>query len=413
MERLAHKPYLEVPGSLERPPKVPHSLRLLTIDLPAVHEQGFASGLCQQRLDKLYPDGVARNQVIKKPHDDDDKKSQSLEIAQKTLVKAYYECRRRQKSSDAKQETDDDDKVHVEIMQASMLGLNPRNMARIHSPFVMGVAQTATKRRPHSQSVVVVNNKHVVSESTAATTMSDHNDDAAELDAPWNQHAWKEEVRLRLAGDVAFGEPLQRASHWRLRRRLYRRCRNNWLGDGDDQKPHAVLANGATLQRVPAALRLLQITCHQHDIPLLVIHDPRKWGGNTHDDLGHLMEDLRHILKRRIVIASLQHAAGRAFYHGRLLGRFETDAAWYFWQSTRKNDEGDDDWSQLDASELQEKLMRHGVISSSTEDVTATNDQYSAGFAALAKQCVESEEHATSDSTPLEKDEESLTEATL
>ena len=413
-ERLAHKPYLHVPG-LERPPKVPRTLRLLIVDLPAVHERGFANGTCQQRLDKLYPNGVARNLELP-PHDDkkSTRSSKSLEIQQKTWVKAFFECRRSNNAPSSKKDgtpdddDDDDDKVHVEIMQASMLGLNPHNMARrIHAPFVVGAARTATHRP-----TVAPSSSNTTTDT--ATTAIEKATQQTEQDAPWNQHAWMEEVRLRLQGQVAFGAPLQRA--WR-RRRYYRSKWWWWRPSSEDDKPHAVIANGTTLQRVPNALRLLQITCHENNIPLLVVHDPRKWGGNTHENLGLLMQDLRKTLKRRIVTASLQYSAGRAFQHGRLLGRLETNAAWYYARHqamAKKRDGGDDDWSSWEALALEEELMRHGVIT--FDDVSTTKrKKYSPGFVALAKQCVVNEQKETADAAnpPLETDEESPTEAPL
>jgi hypothetical protein len=142
-----------------------------------------------------------------------------------------------------------------------------------------------------------------------------------------------------------------------------------------------VIANGAALQLVPNSLRLLQKECRDHKVPLYVVHDPRVWGGNTHDDLGDVLRELRKTVKSGIVAKSLQHAVGTAFQRGRWVGTLEADTKWQAKETIRKTKEtvrktkdtiskASDarkikeqmDWKRLDESALEEKLANRGVI---------------------------------------------------
>ena len=161
-----------------------------------------------------------------------------------------------------------------------------------------------------------------------------------EVDAPWNQYAWIEEMELRIHGHIPFGANVERCS-W-LSRKLFGTCYRStvrkvssspllwflptWLVgnkpggydgvDGDygknrrtinraSSKPHAVIADGSAMQRVPGALRYLTKCCQEADVPLFIINDPRVWGGNTHQDLESAAKDMRKTLKARIVSNAL------------------------------------------------------------------------------------------------------------
>lgn len=185
--------------------------------------------------------------------------------------------------------------------------------------------------------------------------------------------------------------------------------RNNWAS----HKPHAVIADGAAMQRVPGSMRFLQKTCQEADVPLFIVNDPRVWGGNTHQDLTDALKELRKTIKYRIVQESMR---GSAFGRGRLLGQLETEAKWQVKDMGRRTREAVKkanrklqkekaaDWSSLDADELQEKLARHRVVEAPKvkEEGVSVAKYCSDGMVALARRCV--------DSVVVEKSTESSTE---
>jgi hypothetical protein len=409
-DRLAAKPYLQpVPGMDSRPPAVPQTLRLLMVDLPDVRLGGLSGGSCHYI--RGFEDGVAppasiindipvsRSSSSDQDKDDSKRKKthQTLEIEQKVWVKSFYQCR-----------GDTNTKVGVELMEANTKALNPQNLRRRIS-----FLQHDPKKYTPSE--------HDAKDRVAATPVdawSGH-----EEDAPWNQHAWTEEVILRISGQVPFAQPLERAGRWArllLGDTYYHHRRWGVVETTTSaNKPHAVIANGAALQCVPNALRLLQKACKDHDVPLYVIRDTRKWGGNTHNNLGEVVQDLRRTVKRRIVTASLQHSAGRPFQMGRLLGKVETEAKWQAKEAARKASEllkeaervkkqrREQDWSQLDGGALEKQFVRHGVVLRKTapgEDSEHRN-YYSNGLVELARRCVGEERKLEEEELSSELDE--------
>ena len=175
------------------------------------------------------------------------------------------------------------------------------------------------------------------SEIREAIVLANYED---EVDAPWNQYAWIEEMELRIHGRIPFGANVERSS-W-LSRKLFGTCYRStvkksqsspllwfvpsfFIGnrpggydgiDGDygknkrtinraSSKPHAVIADGSAMQRVPGSLRYLTKCCQEADVPLFIINDPRVWGGNTHVDLESAARDMRKTIKARIVSNAL------------------------------------------------------------------------------------------------------------
>ena len=184
-------------------------------------------------------------------------------------------------------------------------------------------------------------------------------------------------------------------------------------GDGPptnraSHKPHAVIANGILLQRERQALRWLQATCKQHDVPLFILLDPRhQWKNQqeqqqpeeqlrttpkqktgttalTDDDLERVLRrQVVPLVKQRLIRTSLRHSAGTAFANGRALGRWEGRTQAWLGQQTRMlgppsntttkvddeenvcndgGDSGDEDWSALEEDALRRKLESRGVI---------------------------------------------------
>jgi len=243
-----------------------------------------------------------------------------MEIVQRSLVKSLSRC------GDG-----------VELLEASVKDINPRNLRR-HISFIKGNKKTSRypqDRAPAKASASSDENVendameesyaeeiaggHVDSDEEVTSTVTNHRYDIydEEMDAPWNQHAWIEEMKLRVSGSTKFDAPMQRSSA--ISRLLfgnsYRRTTSKgrqsvfqmvspWGGGGEDEdgiddydnesaaglfgrfwkksrtltaasnKPHAVIADGEAMQRVPGSLRELVRCCRAADVPLYIVNDP-------------------------------------------------------------------------------------------------------------------------------------------
>jgi hypothetical protein len=483
MEKLAKKSYLHFRDHLTRvstsggsnnsnekgqgghnrpPPGVPRTLRILAVDLPEMRD-AFCHGKCQLQADKVYPDGVAPDRVVHVPNQGQGttttttKSSSSsssttankedgiqlLHVEQKSWVTSMVQC-----------VADGTESVGVQILEANTgAQLNPHNLRRTRQfgTLKYDPGKYATINR--KQSVVATRARRATTKKEKTQTNNDLEVDVApilaapedELAAPWNQHAWMEEMELRISGQVEFGAPLEVADKWS--RYMYGTTFKStvpssrsvwaWLSpfaktsssndiagagmDGLDNtwasnKPHAVIANGAALQLVPNSLRLLQNACRDHHVPLYVVQDPRVWGGNTHNDLGDVLRDLRKTVKSRIVAASLQQAVGTAFQRGRWVGKLESDTKWQTVEAIRKTKDTvqktketirsatgarkvkeEMDWRQLDEIALEKELARRGVIQreKKTRQDEAPGRTYTGGMIALAKRCVTDQQRDT------------------
>jgi hypothetical protein len=196
-------------------------------------------------------------------------------------------------------------------------------------------------------------------------------------------------------------------------------------------KPHAVIANGAALQRVPSALRLLQKTCSKADVPLFVIHDPRVWGGNTHETLPEALREMRATIKNRVITGALKQQGSSAFTRGRMLGQTETEAKWQLKEKSRKakdlfTGEGrrrrksgePRDWSQLDVNLLEKKLVERGVVQKKKEGEEAESKRsYTTAMVEISRRCVkdeaEKEQGLSSDSADTPLQEEQATDSSM
>jgi hypothetical protein len=163
---------------------------------------------------------------------------------------------------------------------------------------------------------------------------------------------------------------------------------------------------------------------------LYVIHDPRTWGGNTHDTMPEALEDLRRTVKRRIVTDCLQRAAGNAFSRGYMLGKLETDLKWQSADAIGKTKEllrrvqdanvrrRDLDWSRLDAESLEAELQQHRVVErgGNSEDPTSVDLKCTPGMLVFLKRCLVT---AATEATIMDKqsvrktNDDSPTEASL
>jgi len=377
------------------------------------------------------------NKKKKKTTNNNNNEVEKLQVLQKSLARSLVRCRNAQSK-----------RIGVELLEASVYDLNPHNMRRTYqlgsyrydpgnyrgtnrdaggddmlqrrmSVGVVSEQQSSSSvkksrnRRTRHMVVTRERQKSGSGEDMEGEDGSMLASDDDEMDAPWNQYAWIEEMQLRIKGHIAFGANVERSSF--LSRILFGKCYRQTIKpsrsflhyfipsflsgqrlggeegiDGDygknqrtvnraSSKPHAVIADGAAMQRVPGALRYLTKCCAEADLPLFIINDPRVWGGNTHSDLESAAKDLRQTLKARIVANALTIKEGKMFERGRLLGRIETEAKWQVKDvgrrtrgalqdaSARLKKERDEDWSKLSGEELMQQLVDKKVISVANE----------------------------------------------
>lgn len=189
---------------MERPPGVPSKLRILAIDLPEIRQQAFSNGSCRAAFDRVYADGIAPpkrlggSSIHDGDHDDHDlsnrkKRNQSptkngqqqQEIEQKALVQSLMRCFQQ----------DLPEKVGVEVMEASFAGLNKKNVRRTRQ--VGDYHYDPGKySNPKSEKGIVTNDSEQILQQEEYQLMIEQDD---ELEAPWNQYAWIEELTLRVS----------------------------------------------------------------------------------------------------------------------------------------------------------------------------------------------------------------------
>lgn len=392
----------------ERPVGVPSSLRILAIDLPEMRDQAFSRGECRVAFNSVYPDGVAPAKKVVKQEDEHGGSRRALEVEQKAWVRSLVKC----------VQSDLPDKVGVEMMEASFSQLNPKNLRK-----------TRQLGGYHYDPGKYTNSKE---QDQSRIVGADEVQEDDELDAPWNQYAWIEELTLRIRGQVPFGDALEPSSRWAQpytgsHYKATVASQSNWMLpsflqseaegiDGADNshsnnsnwasnKPHAVVANGAAVQRMPSGLRLLQKTCRDAKVPLFVLHDPRAWGGNTHQNLHQALRDVRHVVKQNIIISAMEHQSG--FSRGRHVGRIERSIEQWITQAKQDRQRRQEalkkrQWQKLDAATLEKRLIEHGVLrrEDRVED-GKTYRQYTPAMKKIALQCVED--------TKLQEDGEAVT----
>lgn len=439
MDKLANKPYLmgqqqhyggsnnnntsntsdEGLSMSQRPASVPQTLRIIAVDVDL--SGAFRNGTCEQRLDKVYPHGMAKDRKVMVANSDKEKTSSQmvvLSVEQKAWVTSLMEC------------VTHSDKVGVQVLQANTQDLNHHRLERpaehsqlqqqssvrrSNNPKRSALSRFASKERLKRR------NSHYQTDDDERETKEDSSSRSLslvqqELSAPWNQYAWKEEVQLRLSGSVEYTAVLQPARWWQrwVWGSAYQPTvqseswfRNiNPVGKGNsmthyNHQPHAVIVNGATLQHVPHALRFLQTTCQANNIPLFVLYDPRPWK-NTHQNLSQVLKQVRKRIKHDIIAKSLQNST--AFARGRLFGQVETQVKWKSQEVLRKSRERlkeaqeaathrkEMDWRHLTVEQLEDKLYQRGVL-----DKTKNGKfLYSQVLLLLARKCLGPDESMSS-----------------
>eukprot|EP00934_Nitzschia_sp_Nitz4_P003849 Nitzschia sp. Nitz4//scaffold73_size107353//38435//40105//NITZ4_004313-RA/size107353-snap-gene-0.92-mRNA-1//1//CDS//3329557455//3839//frame0 len=362
---------------------IPSTLRVLAIDLPEMRTKAF-SGTCHIAHDKVFLDEVAPPKTVEIKETNP---PTQLKVAQKALVKSLVQCRSKQSQQ----------RVGVELLEASISDLNPYDLRKTQQFGKYKYDPGKYYSRANIQSYPEDEEMSEVDDPDNTTDSPEWND---ELEAPWNQYAWAEELRLRINGKVGFDSSMEKSNPWYRMifghaykitiRSVYHFyewplptfAKSN--PDGIDgrhptkcracNKPHAVIANGAALQRVPSSLRLLQKLCRKADVPLFVVHDPRVWGGNTHQTLHDALVEMRTTVKNQVITNALKQQGSTSFSRGRMLGQAETEAKWRIKEQKRISREmllgksgqrrkrRTDDWSQYDATRLERRLVERGVI---------------------------------------------------
>jgi len=387
---------------------------VLAIDVPEMRERAF-TGNCVSSHDKVFLDDVAPPKAIDVVLDDEGKQKQRLEIAQKSLAQSIVHCSRPQSQQH----------VGVQLLEASLSNLNRFKVRKKQS-----FGNYTYDPGKYFDSASNDNADDEIGEKDEGPVPPDK-ERSDEIEAPWNQHAWMEELRLRINGHIEFDAPVEKSP--RYERLLYGNsykstvpavykvwdlfmpfsfARSDPNGiDGRSEanvracnKPHAVIANGAALQLVPSSLRLLQTLCKKADVPLFVVHDPRKWGGNTQSSLQEALVAMRSTVKNRIIGNALKQQGSSAFTRGRVLGQIETEAKWQLKDKTKRTKEllgigGErrrkaekEDWSVHDTDTLENKLMERKVIRVEINESNdnATRKVYSSGMMEIARECLKS-----------------------
>ena len=528
MDRIAMKPYLNyhsVPNTIQakrtyrgrrseentavqstkspqntRPKGVPSRLRILVLDVPQFKEEALEDhGVCQLPSEIFsnngpkFVDGVAPPKAVDKKstgyyYSKDGKSSRKERranmkpITQKSLAKQLYYCYDSRQASKESETQQQQPVIGVEILEGSILDLNPDNIRRTYtstsgkmrkshsvhpSKFAEGVADVDEANEAETE--IEVEEIEVETEDDLNESEETEKLDilANERTAPWNQYAWLEEMYLRINGIVPFSEPIHRAhtiSQW-LYGRIYShtiaptyRAHRLWMwwwwpavfshnrsnliknggvdgnGEcnlyGDDSndrsllswprkklnrasnKPHAVIADGAALHRVPGSLRFLTRTCRDANVPLFILNDPRSWGSQTHSTLSEAVVDIRRSVTDNVVSHCLDIREGSAFERGRLVGQFEKELAWQAseaarktreaWKSARRRLERDkiEDWSEMDDEELRQKLIERKLLTlgDNDDDQSNSNEQSTTSTKQLleiCRKCLEKEENGT------------------
>jgi hypothetical protein len=233
MDKLSRKVYLNPSRSVHkhgnhdpavvRPKGVPLQLRILAIDLPELQTQShlyFRNGTCTAlAYDRVFPNGVARpNQVqmqvqmethgsdidiLDKNNDNKNSNKQHshvYNVEQKAWVHALSRCMYHTSNDYGSSVNNDNDKededgiVGVEIMQASFAALNPHNMRKTRQ---LGQYKYDPGTYTNSNSNSMAGDSGGISTDTATTSPQEQQLDPEDI--PWNQHAWMEEVKLRVS----------------------------------------------------------------------------------------------------------------------------------------------------------------------------------------------------------------------
>ena len=411
MDHIQQKQYLSNAKDL-----IPSTFRVLSIDLPEIRSK--FNGECRLSHDKIFLDEVAPPKVIK-----DRRKAgpTKIKIPQKVLVQSIVHCSSPQSHQH----------VGVELLEASISNLNRYKLRKKQS--FGNYTYDPLKYNNGDDDDDDDHDANDESESTVNTEISD------EIEAPWNQYAWMEELKLRMKGNVHYGEALEKSTTYE--RLLFGNHYKSTVPavykvwdffvpfsfaksdpngiDGRNHKnvrachkPHAVIVNGAALQLVPTSLRLLQRLCKKEQIPLFIVLDSRRWGANTQGSLEEALLAMRTTVKNKVIENALIYQGSSAFTRGRIVGQIETEAKWQLKDKAKrakemlKLDSRDrkiekEDWSLYDKDTLESKLVQMKVIRFDEDNVhnVSKNRSYSPEFIEIVRECTRNERKVTTTSS--------------
>ena len=259
MDKVAKKPYLNNPSIVNssrydsrynrgneqsgsraaaihvaRPKGVPSRLRILTIDVPQC--KNAITGVCRRPskifagvVDPIFVDGVARSKrvdrtLLNETQTREERRELRRPIEQKSLAKMLYYCYGRQSNSTTKNQ-DLDPVVGVEILEASIMNLNPNNIRRTYTsksvrydPGKYDVDdndddEVVLQRHETDSGIADVEEVTEDIDEENEVTLKDNSKDKEDTrTAPWNQYAWLEEIHLRIHGLIPFNAPVQKSS---------------------------------------------------------------------------------------------------------------------------------------------------------------------------------------------------------
>lgn len=236
-----------------RPKGVPSRLRLLTIDVPEFKRKAFEQGsICKvpseifsdsKSSSLAYIDGLAPSKSMNKTLGHNERtgtRSSRKPIIQKSLAKELYYCY----NPHYHPQDEDNPIIGVEILEASIRDLNPKNIRRTYttssrswkkisydpaakypdasSDDSSGIAdaeeaeveeETTEQQQNTQQQFKLANGRQSSEPRNDEFEEKDIDSPDYEREAPWNQYAWLEEMNLRINGFVPFAEPMQRAHY--------------------------------------------------------------------------------------------------------------------------------------------------------------------------------------------------------
>lgn len=251
-----------------RPKGVPSRLRILTVDVPEFKQDAFHPGVVCQLPSHIFDttsnntikpsstslefvDGVAPSKPMNKTLGHNERtgtRDSRKPILQKSLAKQLYYCykspqldhhtrseqQKKQSTTRKSNEAHPPVRIGAEILETSVLDLNPNNIRRFYTStskkYRYDPGKYTTKQHQDDASGIAESdedeiadasleqtNNNTVTEEQFTTQSNDFeekdiDDPDYERTAPWNQYAWLEEMHLRIHGLVPFGAPMQRAS---------------------------------------------------------------------------------------------------------------------------------------------------------------------------------------------------------
>ena len=202
--------------STTRPRGVPTRLRLLTIDVPQCKD-AFRDGICRQpskifegAADPLFIDGVARSKRMDQAASMEsqtrkERRESKRPIEQKSLAKMLYYCYGLSNVKEEVRGQEIDPVIGVEILEASIMNLNPNNIRRTYtskSMYKYDPGKYSDKKQNEDDGIADVDETTSEDPEEAATVPKNttiHGKQEDTRTAPWNQYAWLEEIHLRVS----------------------------------------------------------------------------------------------------------------------------------------------------------------------------------------------------------------------